>query len=54
MQVERANKVINTFTKEGIAQGFSGRPLKRFVDRNIKKCIKLVNKKCKRLEGNDG
>ena len=50
MQLERANKVINAFTDEGIAQGFTGRPLKRFVDRMIKKNIKLLKKKCKRME----
>lgn len=46
----RADKIIDDFTKEGISQGFSGRPLKRFVTRNIKKCIKLAKEKCDRIE----
>lgn len=50
MQIERATKIIDTFTKEGLSQGFSGRPLKRFVDRKIKKAIKHLGKKCKRMK----
>ena len=50
MDTPRADKIIDDFTKEGISQGFSGRPLKRFVTRNIKKCIKLAKKKCDRME----
>ena len=50
MDTPRANKIIDGFTKEGISQGFSGRPLKRFVTRNIKKCIKLAKKKCDRID----
>lgn len=51
MQLERATKIIDAFTKDGISQGFSGRPLKRFIERKIKKNIKRLKKKCKRLEG---
>ena len=48
METPRANKIIDKLEAEGISQGFSGRPLKRFITRQIKKAIKKMNKKMER------
>lgn len=46
MSVEtlRANKIIDKLEAEGVSQGFSGRPLKRFVTRQVKKAIKKMER----------
>ena len=50
MPTSRYNQIIEGLVKEGTAEGLSGRPLKRFVTRKIRKILKHARKKIKRVE----
>ena len=45
METLRVNQVIENLTNVGLSQGLSGRPLKRFVTRQINKVLKKAKKR---------